>query len=217
MTPGTRGHIIGWASRTRHGAWAHALREFDHALAVPPGRAPSFFERGLIRANVRHDFAGAEADFGCVLELEPDWLEARLVRARCRAQAGRWPEAVADAGAVLAVEPWNLDARMIRGGALQRLGRHREALTDFDQAATLYPHYLSLYRSRAASLRALGDERGAAAVDSRCAELFAEHLETDLQANSEAWRLATGKASSATPRPPRRWRAARWRPARNNS
>jgi WD40 repeat protein/tetratricopeptide (TPR) repeat protein len=173
----------------RGGAWATARIEFDRACALRPGYAPAYFQRGLIHANLRHDFATAAADFGRALELKPDWLEARLNRARCRTQNGQWGETAADADIVLASQPWNLDARVIRGRALARAGRHREALADFNDAATIYPHYPVLFALRSASLRALGDEQGAAAVMARCAEVVSA-----VQANNDAWMLATGPA-----------------------
>jgi tetratricopeptide (TPR) repeat protein len=180
----------------RRGAWAEAQREFDRAVALGPGHASAYFERGLIRSNVRLDFEGAAADFGRALECEPERLQARLNRAQCQAQAGRWGETVAEAGAVLAVQPWNLDARVLRGRALARSDQHREALADFNEAAALYPYYLPLFELRAASLQALGETQSAAAVTARCVELathFPEH------ANSEAWRLATGCALERDP------------------
>ncbi len=180
----------------RRGAWGNAVREFDRAVALQPGHARAYFQRGLIRSKVRLDFTGAAADFGRAVELEPDWLEARLNRAKCLLQAGRWTEAIGDAGATVAVQPWNLDARVIRGRALQRSGRHRAALADFDEAATLYPQYLPLFELRATSLQALGDERGVAAVIARCVELVAAVNE---HANNEAWRLATGPALERDP------------------
>jgi WD40 repeat protein len=156
----------------RHGAWASALFEFDRARALRPGHAPAYFQLGLIHANVRQEFAAAEADFGRAIELEPDWAEARLNRARCRAQARAWSETVADADIVLASQPWNLDARVLRGRALARSGKQREALTDFNEAATLYPRYAPLFELRAASLKALGDERGATAVVARYSDII---------------------------------------------
>jgi serine/threonine protein kinase/WD40 repeat protein/tetratricopeptide (TPR) repeat protein len=180
----------------RRGAWANAQRAFDRAVALRPGHAGACFERGLIRSNVRMDFDGAAADFGRALERVPDWLQARLNRALCRAQAGRWEETVAEAGAVLAVQPWNLDARVLRGRALAQSGKHREALADFDEAAALYPYYLPLFELRAASLQALGETQGAAVVIARCVELAANFPQ---QANSEAWRLATGCALERDP------------------
>jgi serine/threonine protein kinase/WD40 repeat protein/Flp pilus assembly protein TadD len=173
----------------RRGAWASALFEFDRASALRPGHAAAYFQRGLIHANLRHDFAAAEADFGRAFELDPDCVEARLNRARCRAQAGRLREAIADADLVLAGQPWNLDARVFRGRALARSGKHRQALADFNDAATLYPHYAPLFELRSATLKALGDEQGAAAVMAGFREVF-----SSIQANNDAWRLATGPA-----------------------
>jgi len=180
----------------RVGGWENALREFDRVVSLRPGHARAHFQRGLIRARVRLDFAGAAADFGWALDREPDWLQARLHRAQCRAQAGRWDATIADADAVLAVQPWSLDARVIRGRALQRSGRHREALVEFNGAATLYPYYLPLFELRSATLQALGDQQGAAAVIARCVELISQVPE---HANSEAWRLATGPALERDP------------------
>jgi tetratricopeptide (TPR) repeat protein len=173
----------------RRGAWANALLEFDRTTALRPAHAPAYFQRGLIHANVRQDFAAAAADFARALELEPDWLAARLNRAKCAARAGRWGEAVADAESVLANQPWNLDARVIRGRALSQSGRFREAMADFDEAAALYPHYAPLFALRSASLKALGDERTAAELMAQSAKVI-----SPLQANNDAWRLATGPA-----------------------
>jgi serine/threonine protein kinase/WD40 repeat protein/Tfp pilus assembly protein PilF len=178
----------------RRGAWASALSQFDRAGALRPGHAPAHFQRGLIQANVRHNFSAAAADFGRAVALEPDFVEARLNRARCRAKAGRWSEAIADADFVLARQPWNLDARVFRGRAYALSGKHREALADFNEGASLYPHYASLFEMRSASLKALGDERGSAAVMGRCREMISA-----LQANNDAWRLATGPALKRDP------------------
>jgi serine/threonine protein kinase/WD40 repeat protein/tetratricopeptide (TPR) repeat protein len=173
----------------RRGAWAHAVRELDRALALRPGHASASFERGLIRANVWLDFEGAAADFGRALECDPEWLQARLNRAYCRAQAGRWAETLADAGPVIAAEPWNLDARVLRGRALAHLAKHREALADFNEAAALYPYYMPLFELRVTSLEALGDKQAAAAEVARSIDLVTHYPQ---QPNSEAWRLATG-------------------------
>jgi Flp pilus assembly protein TadD len=90
---------------------------------------------------------------------------------------------------VLAKQPWNLDARVIRGRALARSGRFREAMADFNEAAAFYPHHAPLFELRLASLKALGDEQIAAAVMAQCAKVI-----THVQANNDAWRLATGPA-----------------------
>jgi protein O-GlcNAc transferase len=120
--------------------------------AVANGRSPHlyFHLAESLRLAERHDEA-LEA-YGRSLEVEPDFTEASMARARCLGEAGRWQESL-EACDRLAAGNAAVELAFLRGRALLGLGRFAEALAVFDRVP---PALADVQLSRGAALAGLG-------------------------------------------------------------
>ena len=64
-----------------------ALAQYDRSLTLDPTHAQTLFNIGIVRADGKHDAAGARAAWSKLLEANPGYKDAATVRAR-RAELG---------------------------------------------------------------------------------------------------------------------------------
>ncbi len=148
-----------------HGAELHrqgdlkgALSEFDRAVRLAPDSALAWYNRGLVRRDLKNCRA-ALADFSRALELQPDFFNALYQRGNCRQALAQYTQALADYSQAAAL-PGRIDARFLayyaRADALRRLGRLEEADADYshvmelrgDTTALRSRAWVSFYRGR---------------------------------------------------------------------
>lgn len=127
-----------------------ALADYSEATRLAPHNAENFFERGLLLATRKREFGRAIADFDRVLDLQPDKVEALILRADAYRQMGNIAPALADLDKAIALEPTNQRAYFFRGLLNSRRGEKLLALADYDKAILYYPRYADALVSRSA-------------------------------------------------------------------
>ena len=99
----------------------------DKAVELAPARAEGYSSRGWLRAVLKWDWAGAEADLRKALELSPTDSVARARLADVLEDVGRLPEAIACVRQAIELDPlnakaWSYLAYDAHGGWGQRSG-----------------------------------------------------------------------------------------------
>ncbi len=93
------------------GRFFEAIRLYDRALSLAPGKTDLLYNRGLAKMNVQ-DLEGAAADFSSVLHIQPDYVPAVLMRSETVRKMGNYDLALADGYRLIARFPDNLPARI---------------------------------------------------------------------------------------------------------
>lgn len=94
------------------------------------------YQKGRLAYNAEH-YDEAITYFTRVVNVDPEYLNARINLGVALSRVGRPLEAIPHFQFVLSREPTNAEAYYNWGAALARLGRHEEALEKFDQALKL--------------------------------------------------------------------------------
>lgn len=152
-----------------------ARADAEHAIALEPGHAPAWYNRGSARASIG-DLAGAHADFSKAIELRADYGAAYrnlgavlLYMNRHFASADAYDRAIAEGEG---------DSATLGGRGVCRVccGRVGEGISDLTEAIEMDPNNANLYVNRAdAHLklhrydRALADADRALGVDCKLA------------------------------------------------
>jgi tetratricopeptide (TPR) repeat protein len=117
-------------------AWTEATAQ------APPGPGSSdvaaYYNRGVLYLK-RGELDRALAEFGVVLRLQPDNLNARYNRGVLHLKKGALDQAIADFDAVLDRQPGNARAHYNRGVLYLKKGELDRALADFDATLRLEP------------------------------------------------------------------------------
>ncbi|MXP63306.1 tetratricopeptide repeat protein [Roseomonas sp. M0104] len=95
-------------------------------------------ERG--RRNLRSEAAAdAVEDFDAALVLQPDCVQAWLLRAQALAETGDFAAAMRDLRQVLTLEPRHFTALAVLSGLQEQLGDTEDALRSMQEAVAIYP------------------------------------------------------------------------------
>ena len=133
-----------------------ALDDYSEAIRRDPKSPLAFYGRGVLLASRKRAFTRAIADFDKVLELQPDNIDALILRGDAYSQLGQAGRALVDLNRAVADAPDNAQAVLHRGVAQGRRGEDRLALADYDQAIKLNPRYVDALVNRAAVHAAAG-------------------------------------------------------------
>ncbi len=151
-------HMPG-ALRARQGDNDEALDLISRALALQPGAADAWFNRGRILKSAGR-LAEALTCYDKALTARPDYAAARRARAETYNRHGmalqqdaRYDEAIAAYDAALADVPDYSDAINNRAVTLWTMGRFEESLAGFDRALALRPDYVEAHYNRGNALR----------------------------------------------------------------
>jgi hypothetical protein len=106
-----------------------AIRYSDRALAVWPGDALAYNERGAAWSQ-KDQFPKAIADYSKALSLEPRLTVAYRNRGSAYHHQGKYREAIADCTRAVELQPRYLSAYSIRRDAYSRLGMQKEVQGD---------------------------------------------------------------------------------------
>jgi len=158
---------------------------------------------------VRYDLgdgAGAIADFGQALQLQPQQAAAYCNRAYIRTELGDPLGAIADYTAALQTQPDCAIAFFFRGMACQKVGDLRRAIADYSEAIQLAPPTPTPYYYRGLARPRVGDIAGAIADLETALELFTAQ---DHEANArkvfnslqKLRKSVNGSASAVMPAP----------------
>jgi tetratricopeptide (TPR) repeat protein len=147
-----------------------ALAAAERAVALDPDTAEGLSTRGTLRALVRHDWLGAQADLERAVEVSPGSADATRRYAIVLAELSRLPEAVARARRAVELDPMSMPSWTKLGQVLAMAGALEEARSALVRALELVP-------DAQAALVTLGDvlllqrrPEDAAAVFARCVD-----------------------------------------------
>lgn len=163
--------VTAYADRGRYyyeeaGRFDAALADLDEAIAINPGVAPVWLDRGIVLAELGRNDA-ALACFDRALELDPNSLVALNNRGVVRMRNGDLEAAVADFSRSIALHPGSRDALDNRALAYAMLGEDEKSIADRRRIVQLDPtnsgNFLQLGEIGAALLR-LGRPREAIAA-----------------------------------------------------
>jgi Tfp pilus assembly protein PilF len=121
------------------------------------------------------------------LELDPDFILARLSRGAAYLRMEKTEEAGADFDRVIESDPDHARAYHLRGLALEKSGDDRAALNNFSHAIELDPEYGAAYYSRATLHIKMGQEDLAAEDMQMVTHLTNLNIETFANENN-IWR-----------------------------
>jgi protein O-mannosyl-transferase len=148
------------------GRFDAALADLDEAIAINPGVAPVWLDRGIVLAELgRND--GALACFDRALELDSNSLVALNNRGVMRMRKGDLEAAVADFSRSIVLQPGSRDALDNRALAYAMLGEDEKSIADRRRIVELDPanpgNYIQLGEIGASLLR-LGRPRESVAA-----------------------------------------------------
>lgn len=138
------------ATRDAMGETDQAIDDYGEAIRRDPKSPLAFYGRGVLLASRKRAFTRAIADFDKVLDLQPDNVDALILRGDSYSQLGQAGRALADLNRAVAEAPDNAQAFLYRGLAQGRRGEDKLALTDYDEAIKLEPRYVDALVNRAA-------------------------------------------------------------------
>lgn len=141
------------------GSYEDALAIFDRAIAIWPGFAEAYLNRGIAeRALGRAD--AALPDLNKAAELDPDLTRAYDERGRIYIEKGDNRRAIEEFTQSIRIRG-TTDGYYQRGLAYEATGEHRKAVADFDNAIAQQRDAPYAYRARALARANLGDAAGA--------------------------------------------------------
>lgn len=144
------------ATRDAMGETDQALDDYSEAIRRDPKSPLAFYGRGVLLASRKRAFSRAIADFDKVLDLQPDNVDALILRGDSYSQLTQAGRALADLNRAVANAPDNPQAFLYRGLAQGRRGEDKLALADYDRALFLEPQYVDALVNRAAVHASLG-------------------------------------------------------------
>jgi tetratricopeptide (TPR) repeat protein len=144
------------ATRDAMGETDRAIDEYGEAIRRDPKSPLAFYGRGVLLASRKRAFTRAIGDFDKVLNLQPNNVDALILRGDSYSQLGQVGQALADLNRAVADAPDNPQAFLYRGLAQGRRGEDKLALADYDEAIKLEPRYVDALVNRAAVHAAQG-------------------------------------------------------------
>lgn len=144
---------------SRSGRNKEAIRLLDSLVALYPGSASVYSNRGLAR-SATGDTAGALNDLAEAIRLDSGIAAAYINRGNIRSRRGQMSEALSDLNKAVeySSDKGESTAALVnRGVALRGLRRIPEAVADYEAAARLSPREASIYFNLANAYIDLGD------------------------------------------------------------
>jgi tetratricopeptide (TPR) repeat protein len=118
-----------------------ALEDYSAAIKADPKSSLAFLGRGVLLAVRKRAYDRAIQDFGRVLAIEPDNVEALVSRGDAFAQLGDFGRAMADLNRAVTLAPDKPTVLLTRGQAESRRNNLAGAMRDYEAALKLDPHY----------------------------------------------------------------------------
>lgn len=156
-----RFYALSALAHTHEGNSDQARIDADQAVRIDAARA--HLCRGGVLLMQKYYASAAEA-FTCALQISPELLETRILRAAAWNHAGNYAAALAEYNDVVEANPENAIVYNDRGENLFAAGHYAEALDDFQTCIDLeagIPHPLA---GKAAALHAMGDTQQAVEI-----------------------------------------------------
>jgi tetratricopeptide (TPR) repeat protein len=140
-----------------------AIADFTHAIELDPAFARAYYQRGLLLNYPKNDAVGARRDIERAIELDPDLIGPRMVRANVLYYETDFATALPDLDHVLGLDPKYGEALRMRALIYERQDRAADARRDFDAAVLSAPDNKSILSDRAAFFIRQGDYTAALA------------------------------------------------------
>jgi tetratricopeptide (TPR) repeat protein len=116
----------------------HAIRDYDHAIAINPNDAGAYNDRGT-SYRARELYALAIEDYDQAIRLNPTYAMALSNRCLAKAVLGQLEQGLADCNESLRLRPANAHTLAARGFAYLKLKRYAAALADYDVELRINP------------------------------------------------------------------------------
>jgi predicted O-linked N-acetylglucosamine transferase (SPINDLY family) len=129
-----------------------ALASFDRAIALNPGFAEAFYNRGNALLELKQ-LEGALASFDRAIALKPDYAEAHANRGNVLRDLNQFDAALASFDRAIALKPDCAKSYSSRGVILHELNHFDLALASLDRAIALKPDFADAYFNRGNVLR----------------------------------------------------------------
>jgi len=146
----------------RRGDWQAALTHFTQVIAISPGFAEAWRNRGSVKEDL-NDWAGALADFSQTIALDPSNIPACVSRAFVKRHLSDEAGAQADFNHALELKPGTATDYFNHGLAEVNQADPDAALADYTHAIELNPSYPAAYLYRSIVKAEQGDSAGALA------------------------------------------------------
>jgi TolB-like protein/DNA-binding winged helix-turn-helix (wHTH) protein len=117
-----------------------ALAAAEQAVALAPGLAAGYSARGMLRAALRYDFAGAQADVDKAVALSPGDANILHQSAYLLAVFGKLPAAIAREEQALALDPLSEEICMRLGFFLAANQQLTQARSFYERALVIAPN-----------------------------------------------------------------------------
>jgi tetratricopeptide (TPR) repeat protein len=125
-----------------------ALRDYDQAIELDPGKAGAYVDRALVLAR-KGETEAAMNDYAKALSLNPQQWEAFFNRAAELKEHGKLDEALVDLNEVARINPKFVGTYVNRGNIYVQQGKLDEAIGDYNTALQLEPNRTEIYVCRA--------------------------------------------------------------------
>jgi len=119
--------------------FAQAVQYFDTAIAVAPGNAAPYCNRGLALKEMKR-LDAALASFNQAIALRSDDAIAYYCRANLYGELGQPGQAMADYDKSIAIDPGFAHSHFNRATLLHQLGRLEEAVSSYERAIAIQPN-----------------------------------------------------------------------------
>ena len=129
------------------GKFSEALQSYDQAIALSPGNANAFNNRGNVLQALNR-FEEALASYEAAIALKPDHANAFNNRGNALQALKRFDEARASFEKATALRPDDAEILRNQGVVLFELKRFEEALASYDKAIALRPNYAEALKNR---------------------------------------------------------------------
>ncbi len=116
-----------------------ALADADHAISLAPELADGYVARGIARLSFRKDWAGAQADLGKALALNPGDTKVQAGYTRMMIALGRVPDAIAAARKASELDPLSSTAWDLVGRLYYASAQYPAAAEALDRALEISP------------------------------------------------------------------------------
>jgi superkiller protein 3 len=137
---------LGHALRDQ-GKVSEAIGEFHTAIELDPKYPGARVSLGAILCDVKHDYAGAEAQFREAIRLEGNDPNAHYCLGLSLRHQGKLDQAIAAFQEVIRLQPGNPDAHAILGDILIDQGKRAGAIAEYRQSIRLNPNLAGVRNS----------------------------------------------------------------------
>ena len=136
------------------GRFDEAVISYDQAIALKPGLAEAYNNRGNALQNLKR-FDEAVASYDKAAMLKPDYIEAYYNRGNAQQSLMRFEAALASFDKAITLKPDHAEAHNNRGAPLRELKRLDEAVASYDKAIALRPDFAEAHNNRGNVLHTL--------------------------------------------------------------